>query len=142
VTGSHLLTLAPVIWPARILSFRADVQVHGETIDLALQPLDGVSKAPVGTPWTVTGVTVSADGRFAASFGTQAVPVQAYPLLNDPLLTVNDFVLTGATTSGDGFCGSIGGYARSTERRRRTGSVSRGRRSARCASPQRRCPPP
>jgi hypothetical protein len=111
VTGSHLLTLAPVIWPAQILSFRADVQVHGGIIDLALQPLDGVSKAPVGSPWTVTGVAVSADGRFAASFGTQAVPVQAYPLLNDPLLTVNDFVLTGATTSGDGFCGSIGGYA-------------------------------
>ena len=39
------------------------------------------------------------------------MPEQAYPLLGDPLLTVNEFVLTGATTSSDGFCGSVGGYA-------------------------------
>jgi hypothetical protein len=111
VTGAHLLTLAPVIWPAQILSFRADVQVHGASLDLSLQPLDGVSKAPVGAPWSATNVAMSADGRFTADFGTQPVPVQAYPLLGDPLLTVNEFVLTGVTTSSDGFCGFVGGYA-------------------------------
>ena len=100
-----------MIWPAQTLSFRADAQVHGTSLDLTLQPLDGVSKAPVGAPWTATNVAISADGRFAADFGTQSVPEQAYPLLDDPFLTVNEFVLTGATTSSDGFCGSVGGYA-------------------------------
>jgi hypothetical protein len=36
--------------------------------------------------------------------------VEAYPLLSDPFLTVNEFVLSGATISSDGFCGSVGGY--------------------------------
>jgi hypothetical protein len=111
VTGAHLLTLAPVIWPAQILSFRADAQVHGTSLDLSLQPLDGVSKQPVGAPWSAIDVPISADGRFTADFGTRAVPLQAYPLLGDPLLTVNDFVLTGVTTSSDSFCGFVGGYA-------------------------------
>jgi hypothetical protein len=110
VTGSHLLTLAPVIWPAQPLFFRADAQVHGTSLDLALQPLDGVSKVPVGAPWTATNVAIAADGRFTADFGTQSVPLEAYPLLNDPYLTVNEFVLSGATTSSDGFCGSVSGY--------------------------------
>src|SRR4030095_12238837 len=111
VTGTHLLTVAPVIWPAQILSFRADTQVHGTRLDLTLQPLDGVSKLPVGAPWTATDVAIAADGRFTADFGTQPVPVEAYPLLNDPFLTVNEFVLSGATTSSDAFCGSVAGYA-------------------------------
>ncbi len=111
VTGSHLLTLAPVIWPAQVLSFRADVQVHGTGLDLSLQPLDDTSKAPVGQPWIATNVAVSADGRFTANFGSQPVPLDAYRLLGDPLLTVNEFVLTGATTSNNGFCGYVGGYA-------------------------------
>jgi hypothetical protein len=110
VTGTHLLTLAPVIWPAQTLSFRADVLVHGSSLDLTLQPLDGVSKAPVGTPWTATDVAITAEGRFTADFGTQSVPAEAYPLLDDPFLTVNEFVLSGVTTSSDGFCGSVGGY--------------------------------
>src|SRR5262249_16617813 len=29
ITGSHLFTLAPVIWPAQTVFFRADAQVHG-----------------------------------------------------------------------------------------------------------------
>jgi hypothetical protein len=111
VSGAHLLTLAPVIWPARILSFRADVQVHGTTLDLSLQPLDGVTKVPVGAPWTATDVVIAADGRFAAAFGTQPVPLEAYPLLGDPFLTVNELLLNGAMTSSDGFCGAVAGYA-------------------------------
>jgi hypothetical protein len=111
VTGSHLLTVAPVIWPAQVLSFRADVQVHGTSLDLALQPLDGVSKVPVGAAWTATGVALAADGRFTADFATRPVPPEAYPLLDDPYLAVHEFVLDGATTSPDGFCGSVSGYA-------------------------------
>jgi hypothetical protein len=111
VTGAHLLTVAPVIWPARILSFRADTQVHGASLDLTLQLLDGVTQLPVGAPWIATDVMISADGRFTAAFGTQPVPVEAYPLLDDPFLTVDEFVLSGVTTSSDGFCGSVAGYA-------------------------------
>lgn len=110
ISGSHLLTLAPVIWPARILSFRADAVVHDATLDLTLQPLDGTTQLPVGPAWVVTGVAVGADGRFTASFGTQPVPLAAYPLLADPFLTVNDFVLQGVITSTDTFCGSVTGY--------------------------------
>ena len=75
-----------------------------------VQPLDGVSKVPVGAPWTATDVAISADGRFRADFGTQPVPRETYPLLSDPFLSVNEFVLSGVTTSSDGFCGSVGGY--------------------------------
>jgi hypothetical protein len=110
VTGVHLLTVAPVIWPAQILSFRADTQVRGTSLDLTLQPLDSVSNMPAGAGWTATDVAISADGRFTVDFGTQSVPPEAYPLLNDPLLTVHEFVLSGATTSSDSFCGSVAGY--------------------------------
>ena len=110
VTGAHLLTLAPVIWPAQTLSFRADVVVHGGGLDLTLQPLDDLTKVPVGMPWTLTNVALSPAGEFVADFGTQAVPAEAYRLLNDPLLTVQQFVLHGVTTSSDGFCGSIAGF--------------------------------
>ena len=65
----------------------------------------------MGAPWTATDVPIAADGSFTADFGTQPVPPEAYPLLNDPFLTVNEFVLTGKTTSSDGFCGNVGGYA-------------------------------
>ena len=59
----------------------------------------------------MTGVPSAADGSFTADFGTQSVPPEAYPLLNDPFLTVNEFVLTGKTTSTDSFCGFVSGYA-------------------------------
>ena len=111
VTGAHLLTLAPVIWRAQTLAFRADAQVHGAILDLALQPLDRVTQAPVGAPWIASGVALAADGRFTASFGTQSVPVASYPLLDDPYLTVHELVVTGVTTSADGFCGTVAGYA-------------------------------
>ncbi len=111
VTGSHLFTVAPVIWPAQTLAFRADAAVHGSTLTLALQPLDGVTQAPVGAPWTAPDAPLGADGRFTVELGTQPVPAAAYPLLDDPLLTLNELVVTGVTTSADGFCGSLAGYA-------------------------------
>jgi len=110
VSGQHLLTLAPVIWPSEAVYFRADVTVHGASLDVTLQPLDAVSKLPVGAPWPVTGVPIGADGSFAADFGMQSIPPESYPLLDDPFLTVNEFTLTGKTTSADGFCGYASGY--------------------------------
>ncbi len=111
VTGEHLLTLAPVIWPAQSVSFTADVRLEGTNLSLTLQPLDAVTMAPVGDPWALADVPIAADGSFAADFGRQDVPPEAYPLLNDPFLTVNGFTLTGKTTSANDFCGSASGYA-------------------------------
>ena len=111
VSGAHRLTLAPVIWPAQQVFFTADVHVDGTTIDLTLQPLDALTLMPVGMPWSAPPAPMAADGSFAADFGTQSVPAAAYPLLNDPFLTVNEFTLTGKTTSADGFCGFVSGYA-------------------------------
>src|SRR6185436_10325613 len=149
VTGSHLLTLAPVIWPAQTLSFRADVVVHGGTsLDLTLQPLDDLTNTPVGAPWITTNVPLSAAGEFSAPFGTQPVPTAAYPLLNDPLLTVQELVLRGVTTSSDGFCGSIAGFGQTygtnpSDRIRREGSPFGAARILNDAlpAPVGRCPP-
>jgi hypothetical protein len=111
VSGAHRLTLAPVIWPTQPVFFTADVRLHDQQLDLTLQPLDAVTLAAVGTPWTVTDVPVGDDGSFAADFGTQALAAEAYPLLNDPFLTVNEFTLVGKTTSPDSLCGYTTGYA-------------------------------
>jgi hypothetical protein len=111
VSGQHLFTLAPVIWPSQSIPFRADVTVHEQTLDLTLQPLDAVTKEPVGDPWAVTDVPIAADGSFTADFGTWPLPPESYPLLDDPFLTVNEFVVTGKTVSADAFCGNISGYA-------------------------------
>ena len=101
-----------MIWPAQVLSFRADAQVHGTSLDLTLQPLDGVSQAARRR-------AMDRDRRRASPPTAGSRPTsapspcrsEAYPLLDDPFLTVNEFVLTGATTSSDGFCGSVSGYA-------------------------------
>jgi hypothetical protein len=111
VSGQHLLTLAPVIWPSESVPFRADVLVHGQTLDLTLQPLDAVTLEPVGSAWEVTDVAIAADGSFTADLGSHLLPPESYPLLDDPILTVNEFMLTGKTVSTDAFCGSVSGYA-------------------------------
>jgi hypothetical protein len=111
VTGKYLLTLAPVIWPTQPVFFAADVRVDGASMDLTLEPLDATTLAPVGSPWTVTGVPIAEDGGFSANFGTQAVPIEAYPLLNDPVLTLHELTLVGKTTSTSSFCGHVDGYA-------------------------------
>jgi len=114
ISGTYGLTLGPVIWPAEPIYFSAVASVHGSTLDLTLQVLDAISKTPVGTAWRITNVPLAADGSFAANFGTRFVPPQAYPVLSDPFLTVNEFVLTGKTISQDSFCGNVSGYAQVT----------------------------
>ena len=54
---------------------------------------------------------IAGDGTFEASFDSQPLPVQAFSVLQDPLLTVHDFTLTGKTVSTDEFCGSVSGYS-------------------------------
>jgi hypothetical protein len=111
VTGEHLLTLAPVIWPAEAVSFTAQVAVHGSSLDFTLQPLDGLTKEPVGSAWQVTNVPIAADGSFRVEFGDRSLPAPAYPLFDDPFLVLLDFALTGKTISADAFCGSVSGDA-------------------------------
>ncbi len=111
VSGQHLLTLAPVIWPARPLFFTADVSMTGGSLDMTLQPLDPTTKAPVGPAWDVTAVPIAADGSFTVTFGTRTLPGAAYPLINDPFLLLQGFALTGKTTSPDTFCGHVTGTA-------------------------------
>jgi hypothetical protein len=113
VTGSYFLTLAPVIWPAQAVFFRADVNVHGGMLDLTLQPLDQMQRTATGLPWSVTNVPIAADGSFTAIFASEPIPLLAYPLLGDPFLTVNEFALTGkaTSTSAQYFCGFASGYA-------------------------------
>jgi len=100
-----------VIYPDVPVFFRADVLVHDSMLDLTLQPLDGLTKLPTGDAWNVTDVAIGSDGGFTASFGTRALPAAAYPLLNDPVLTLHDLTLTGEITSMDSFCGGVVGYA-------------------------------
>ena len=112
VSGEHLFTLAPVVWPAQTVFFIANVSMHGMTsLDLVLQPLDAVTKVPVGAPWSAPNVPIAADGSFTAAIGMQYVPAEAYPLLNDPFLTVNELMVIGKATSKDTFCGIVRGYA-------------------------------
>jgi len=114
ITGTHLLTLAPEIWPAQPIFFRATVSTHGALLDVTLQVLDQLTKEPLGSSWSVTGIPLGADGTFTANFGTRFVPPAAYPVLNDPFLTVHEFVFTGKTISTDSFCGNVAGYAQVT----------------------------
>jgi hypothetical protein len=112
VSGQYLLTLAPVIWPAQPVFFTADVSVNGASLDFTLQPVDGTTKVPLGPAWEVTGIPIADDGSFTVDFGSRNLPGPAYPLINDPLLVLEDFTLTGKTTSMDTFCGNVTGDAR------------------------------
>lgn len=110
VSGAHLLTFAPVIWPGVPVFFAASVEIDGPSLNLQVQPLDAVSYAPVGAAWAPFSVSFGSDGRFVARFGREAVPPESYPLLDDPFLTLNDLVLEGQTTSPNTFCGNVLGY--------------------------------
>lgn len=111
-TGSHLLTVSPVIWPGNPMFFRAEVAVGASTIDLSLQALDIDTKEPVGDPWEVNDASIDADGRFVADFGKQELPHRAYPIVDAEVgVPLESFVLAGNSTSNDSFCGALGGYA-------------------------------
>lgn len=111
MSGSFLLTVAPVIYPVQTISFQATVALRGTSLDLTLQPLDAMTKMAVGVPWKVTGVALASDATFSANFGTQSMPPEAFALLSDPFLKFNDFVMTGKATSADAFCGYVTGHA-------------------------------
>lgn len=108
--GAYRFTLAPVIYPSQTIAFEATVIADGDTPGLALQPLDGETGEPTGSPWTATNVSVDGSGVLTARFDIVSLPVSAFPLLSDPLLTLHDLVLSGVATS-TGFCGGFAGYA-------------------------------
>jgi hypothetical protein len=112
VTGSHLLTVSPVIWPSNPMFFRADVLANGSSIDLSLQPLAFDTREPVGDPWELSGLPIEADGSFVGDFGARDLPIETYPIVDiEGSIDIESFVLTGKTTSTDGLCGGLGGYA-------------------------------
>jgi hypothetical protein len=126
VSGSHLLSVSPVIWPSRPMFFRAEVQLHDSSLDITLQPLDIETKEPVvpennpelpagdpgKVPWMLTDVAIQAEGRFVADFGRRDLPSAAYPVVDaDIPIPIYSFVLTGKTISTDSFCGGLDGYA-------------------------------
>ncbi len=112
VSGRHLLTLAPVIWPRNPVFFAADLAVRGRIVDLTLQPLRQDTKTPVGRAATIAGIPFQSDGSFVADFGSLEVPGPAYPVIDESIpLPLKEFKLTGKTTSNDGFCGYASGYA-------------------------------
>jgi hypothetical protein len=109
-SGHYLLALGPVIWPSELVLFDTAVTMDGTRLNLTLQPLDQSTRAPVGEAWTAKGVPLSADGTFTAAFDVESLPVEAYPRLSDPLLTVHDLTLAGKSASANGFCGNVSGY--------------------------------
>jgi len=91
--------------------------VSGSTLDFTLQPLEragyveGGIPVPVGGSWTVRNVPIETDGSFTVEFGSRSLPAAAYPVIDETIpLSLEDFVLTGKTTSPDTFCGGIEGY--------------------------------
>lgn len=112
VSGRHLLTLAPVIWPNNPVFFTAEIAFHGTTFDMTLQPLEQEKKTPVGKAKTVPGIAFQPDGSFVAAFGSLEIPGPAYPVIDESIpLPLKNFELTGKTLSDGGFCGYASGYA-------------------------------
>ncbi len=110
VTGAHLLSVSPVIWPSQPLYFKAEVVIKEKAMDMTLQPLEPGTKEAVGKPWITRRVPLRDDGSFEVSFGTRALPALAYPILESPIpLTIKDITLTGKTLSEDTFCGTFDG---------------------------------
>ncbi|MEO6952079.1 MAG: sialidase family protein [Polyangia bacterium] len=110
-SGDYLLAISPVIYPSQLLSFRTTVSVHADKLDLSMQPLDAKTLETVGMPWVVTDVPVSSGGRFDANLDGQSVPGAAFPLLDDPFLTLYSLHLVGTMTSSGTLCGNVEGYA-------------------------------
>jgi hypothetical protein len=118
VSGQHLLAMSPVIWPSEPVYFTAEVVMHGgSSLDFTLQPLERAAfveeelAVPVGDSWTVRNVPIETDGSFSVDFGRRSLPAAAYPVIDETIpLSLEDFVLTGKTTSQDSFCGGIEGF--------------------------------
>ncbi len=111
-TGDYFLSLAPVFYPSQTLIFRAHLEVQGDTVDLTLQPLAKETGADVGGgAWQAHDASIDAQGRFTATFERQFLPLESFPLLEDPFLSLDGLVFRGALTSADAFCGSISGVA-------------------------------
>jgi hypothetical protein len=110
-SGDYLWTVAPVIDPASRILFRASLTFHDASVDAVLQPLDPTSFMPVGTPWTTTGVTINDDGTFSATFNPGFFPVEAYPLLADPVLSLSELAFHGVCAAKGVLCGNLTGLA-------------------------------
>lgn len=112
VEGDFFVSLSPVIYPSQTLLFRARLSgFAGDAPKLELQPLAKETRADAGTAWEATEVTLDGGGRFTARFDGEHVPLEAFPLLEDPFLTLNGVTLRGVVLGPDRLCGSVTGIA-------------------------------
>jgi hypothetical protein len=110
-SGEFLLSLSPVIYPSQTLLFRAHLEVTGDAVQLSMRPLAKETGADLGEVWEPTELLVEDGGRFSARFDLQHLPLEAFPLLEDPFLVLNDIVLHGVILGPDRVCGAATGVA-------------------------------
>ena len=111
VSGEYFLSVAPVIYPSQVLTFQTKVTVHGNTMDVSLQPLVPMTGMPVGESWDMANVPIYDDGSFGVSFDQVPVPSGAFPLLADPFLQLHNVTFEGVASANGQLCGQLGGYA-------------------------------
>jgi hypothetical protein len=111
VSGDYLWAVAPVIHPAHLLLFRASLTFQSSSMDVVLQPLDPTNLMPVGTAWTASSASINADGTFLTTFPSAFPPLEAFPLLKDPFLVLNDLAFSGVLSAKGLLCGSLTGFA-------------------------------
>lgn len=108
-SGRWLIGVATVLDPSRALVFLGTVRMpeDGASIELDLQPLDAVTRTPVGEPWRTDPVPVAEDGTFVLTYGTHSAPGEANAI-SGAAITV-DFALHGQLRSAGGLCGELVG---------------------------------
>lgn len=106
-SGQWLIGVATVLDASRPLVFLATVTTpaDGSTIDIDLQPLDAVTRAPAGAPWTNDPVPVAEDGTFALPYGLRSAPGEANAISGVPIAV--DFELHGQIRRAGGLCGEL-----------------------------------
>jgi hypothetical protein len=110
-SGTFLLTVAPIIFPEKHLSFQAVVTVQDKTLHLALQPLDAATLAPAGSAFQPVDAAIDDSGQFAFSFPSEYPPEAAFPAFADPFLELRHLEFRGALRTKGTFCGTLRGTA-------------------------------
>jgi hypothetical protein len=110
-SGTYLLTVAPIIYPEKTLSFQADVAVKGNTLELTLETLDANTKEPVGGTWETVTAKVDDAGQFSFTFPSEFPPEAAFPAFADPFLELKHIEFKGSLRAEGTFCGDVDGIA-------------------------------
>lgn len=109
--GTYLLTVAPIIYPEKTLSFQADVSLHDKTLTLALQPLDAATLMPAGSAFEPVSADVDDNGQFTVTYGSEFPPEAAFPAFADPFLELKHIEFHGSLRTKGTICGDLKGTA-------------------------------